>query len=121
VTRALARPALVAAASLLAACATAHPPAHPPAPGPAAGAGPAARPGFTTRALEIAGHGRLVLSLPPGWVVSDPAEGERVSVTITQRGARFRLLLSPMWNPGEPESPQARADSAQLFAELARR
>ena len=117
-TRALARPPFAAAALVLAACATARGPA--PARRAAAVAPvAAARPGWSVRALEVAGHGRLVLSLPPGWVVSEPGEG--TLVTITKPGARFRVLLTPMWNPGEPESPQARADSAQLFAELARR
>jgi hypothetical protein len=42
-------------------------------------------------------------------------------VKIRKAGVRFLVLLTPLWNPGEPESPQGRADSAQLFAELARR
>lgn len=115
--RALAPPAVAALALLLASCATA---------GRSAPVRPAlapARPGWAIRALEVPGHGRLVLSLPPGWSVSEPDEGEAgvPAVKLRKEGARFLALLTPLWNPGEPESPQARADSAQLFAELARR
>jgi hypothetical protein len=113
--RALARLA-AAALVLLAACATARKAK------PARGAAPA-RAGWASRALEVPGHGRLLLSLPPGWAVSEPQEGEAgvPAVKITKAGVRFLVLLTPLWNPGEPESPEARADSAQLFAELARR
>lgn len=111
--RALARSLLAAAAVLAAGCATGG---RPP---PARAGGAPARPARAVRALEVAGHGRVLVSLPPGWSVSESTEG--TGVAITQPGARFRVLLSPMWNPGEPESPQARADSAQLYAELARR
>lgn len=115
--RALGRPAAAAALTLLAACATAG--ARRPA-GPTA---EAERPAWTSRALEVPGHGRLVLSLPPGWAVSEPVEGEAgaPAVRLTRAGDRFLVLLTPMWNPGEPESPPERADSARLFAELARR
>jgi hypothetical protein len=114
--RALARLAAASALVLLSACATGRP-ARP------GRAGAVARPGWASRALEIPGHGRIVLTLPPGWSVSEPAEGEAgvQAVRVTQAGARFLVLLTPLWNPGEPESPQERADSAQLFAELARR
>jgi hypothetical protein len=113
--RALARPAAVAAVTLLVACATGRGPA-------ARGAGGAARAGWTRHDVEIPGHGRLLLSLPPGWAVTDAAGGDDAEpgVRLTRAGVRFLARLTPMWNPGEPESPQARADSARLFVELAR-
>lgn len=114
--RALARLLAVAALALLGACAAGRK-ARP------AGAAAPAKPGWTSRALVVPGHGRLLLTLPPGWTVSEPEEGEPgdPAVRITEPGVRFLVLLTPLWNPGEPESPEARADAAQLFAELSRR
>lgn len=114
--RALTRLAAAAALALLAACSTTRQAR------PSRGAVPA-RPGWTSRALEVPGHGRLLLALPPGWVVAEPVEGEASAPAfrVTRAGARFLVLLTPLWNPGEPEPPAARADSAQLYAELARR
>jgi hypothetical protein len=79
--------------------------------------------GWTSQAFVVQGGGRLVLGLPPGWTATEGEEGEASVPAIKLRmpGARFLALLSPLRNPGEPESPAARADTAQLFAELGRR
>jgi len=71
----------------------------------------------------VRGHGRLLVALPEGWRAAegDDGEGPGPTVRIAKPGARFLVLLTPMWNPGEPEPPQARADTARLFAELGRR
>ncbi len=107
--------ALVALLALLAACARVRPA---PAPLEAAGA-----PGSTQHVLAVRDHGRLLVSLPPGWSATEEQEGEASvpSVRIEKPGAGFLVLLTPLWNPGEPESPQERIDTAQLFAEIARR
>jgi hypothetical protein len=79
--------------------------------------------GFTSRAFSVQGHGRLLVRLPPGWIAAEGEEGEAgvPAIRLTRPGDRFVVLLTPLWNPGEPESPEARADTAQLFAELGRR
>jgi len=79
--------------------------------------------GWTSRAFAVQGHGRLLFRLPPGWTAAEGEEGEAgvPSIRVARPGERFVVLLTPLWNPGEPESPEARADTAQLFAELGRR
>ena len=111
--RALAGLATTAALVLLSGCARVRP-----APSSAE-----ARPGWTERSMAVSGHGRLVVALPPGWVATEGREGEAslLSLRLTKPGARFLVLLTPLWNPGEPEAPQGRADTAMLFAELGRR
>lgn len=74
-------------------------------------------------AFEVPGHGALEVTLPPGWTAT-LEEGEppaAQTIRLAAPGGAFVGLLSPFWNPGEPEEEEARADTAQLFAELARR
>lgn len=73
--------------------------------------------------FEVPGHGALEVSIPPGWAATyEPGDPPaRRTVRLTGPGGAFVALLSPFWNPGEPEDAQARADAARLFAELARR
>ncbi len=107
--RALVRLAPLAAAALLAAC------AHGRSREPADGTG--------RRALVVNGHGRRVVAIPAGWRATESAEGAAPGPTVKleKPGEKFVVLLTPLWNPGEPEPPQARADTARLFAELGRR
>lgn len=102
-----------ACVALLAGCARVRP----------AAPGAEARPGWTTQVIAVGGHGRLVLSLPPGWAASEGKAGEALlpSLQLAKPGDRFLVLLTPIWNPGEPESAQGRADTATLFADLGRR
>jgi len=104
--------AAVAALLLLAACA--HGRSAPPSGLPA---------GWSARAFVVQGGGRLVLGLPPGWSATEGEEGEASvpAIKLRKAGARFVVLLSPLRSPAEPESPEARGDTAQLFAELGRR
>jgi hypothetical protein len=106
--RALARLAPLAAA-LLASCAHVQPP-------PAADA--AGR-----RAFVVRGHGRLLVVVPEGWRATEAEDtgGPGPTIRLERPGEKFVVLLTPLWNPGEPEPPQARADTARLFAELGRR
>jgi hypothetical protein len=110
------RGALAAAVAVLAACA-----AHRGAP---AGSG-AALP--VRRAFEVPGRGVLELGLPPGWIaevqaaVADAPEPAPPTLRLSAPGGAFVAILTPWWNPGEPEAIPARADSARLLAELARR
>ena len=105
--------ALVAVLALGSACARVRPAATALAPPPR----------FTQRALLVRDHGRLLVSVPPGWTASEGEEDDASvpSLRLEKSGADFLLLLTPLWNPGEPESPQARIDTAQLFADIARR
>jgi hypothetical protein len=79
--------------------------------------------GSSSRAIAVSGHGRVVVAVPPGWVATEGKEGEAspASLRLAKPGARFVAILTALWNPGEPESPQARADTATMFAELGRR
>src|SRR6266540_501040 len=100
------RAGAAAALALLVACAGARR-AAPPSSGPTGPEAPA------RRAFVVPGDGRILLALPPGWTATEGEEGEAEVPTIRleQEGARFLLLLSPLWNPGEPEGAQARADT----------
>jgi hypothetical protein len=104
--------ALAAAAALLAACASA----------PRA---PAASPGAagTRRAFPLDERGQLPLSLPPGWTATTGGPGEAgvPSIRLEAPGGGFAVLLTPLWNPEDSEEAEARADTAQLFADIARR
>jgi hypothetical protein len=79
--------------------------------------------GAARRAFVVRGHGRLLVTLPAGWraVEGDEGFGPGPTIRIESPGEKFLVLLSPLWNPGEPEPPQARADNARLLAELGRR
>ncbi len=106
-------PALVLAAALAAAgCAGAKPRAAPP---------PQAEP--ERAAFQVPGHGALVVTLPPGWHVETlPGDAPApLTFRLTVPGGAFVALLSPFWNPGEPEDETARVDNARLFADIARR
>jgi hypothetical protein len=118
--RALARSSAVASALALLAAACAAPRAAAP---PPAEAGEPLAPGWTRRALDVRGRGQVVLALPPGWTATEGEEGEAAAPAfrLERQGERFRVVVTPLWNPGEPESPEGRADTAQLFAEIARR
>jgi hypothetical protein len=75
-------------------------------------------------AVRGPGHGRILLSIPPGWSVTELARGGEASfdaVVLDGPAGAFRAVLTPLWNPGEPESAEARIDTAQLFAEIGRR
>src|SRR5512133_3423477 len=106
---------LAAAVALLAACASARPARSPDAALAAAG--------WTRATFAVQDHGKLVLSLPPGWIAKEeePGQSGMADIRIEGPGGAFAILLTPLWNPGEPESPEARVDTAQLFADLARR
>lgn len=86
------------------------------------GAGPgAAAP--VRRAFAVPGHGALEIAVPPGWTATEQ-EGEPpapTSVRLEGEGGAFVAMLTPFWNPGEPEDEPARLDTAQLLADLARR
>ncbi len=90
-------------------------------------AGAKARPGGPASdertAFEVPGHGALEISVPPGWTATVEAGEPPAPRTIKLAGpaGAFVALLSPFWNPGEPEGAPARSDNAQLFAEIARR
>jgi hypothetical protein len=114
-----ARPLLTALVALSAACAGARP-APPPAP---SRAGDALAPGWTRRAFDVRDHGQLVVALPPGWVAEEGEEGEAAvaGIRLESPAGGFTALLTPLWNPGEPEGAAERADTARLFAEIARR
>jgi hypothetical protein len=106
--------AFAVAAAVLAAsagCARARP-VKPPGP-----------PGAERRAFAIPGHGSLELPIPKGWTVeSDPEEPPRApTIRLERPGGAFVALLTPFWDPGEPEGESSRGDAARLFAELARR
>jgi hypothetical protein len=109
-----ARARLAYAAAVLAAagCAAAKPRPPPPRPRPPA-----------RSAFDVPGHGTLELAVPPGWTArldeGDPSAPR--TIRLGAPGADFVAYLAPFWNPGEPEDPAARADGAQLLAELARR
>lgn len=115
VLRSLARAGALAALAALVACA-AH---RERAPG---GAGAPVR-----RAFEVPGRGALELALPPGWTaeVRDAANDEpdpaRRTLQLTAPAGGFLAVLTPWWNPAQPEAIAARADDARLLAELARR
>jgi hypothetical protein len=106
-----AAPAFALAALALASCATVR---------PAKGAPPP--PGWERRAFEIPGDGTLELAIPKDWSAETASEGEDAPPTIRLEGIRpaFLALLTLFSNPGEP-GEHAGADTAQLFAELARR
>ncbi|HET8538766.1 MAG TPA: hypothetical protein VFL83_02720 [Anaeromyxobacter sp.] len=91
--------------------------------GAGAGARPAAPKVAEYHAFEVPGRGALVIEIPPGWRVGfEPGEPPAPrTIRLTGPGGEFVALLSPFWNPGEPEGGAARADTAHLFADLARR
>jgi hypothetical protein len=88
---------------------------------PRAAAPPAAVP--ERAAFQVPGHGALVVTLPQGWNVETlPGDAPApLTFKLTVPGGAFVALLSPFWNPGEPEDESARVDNAQLFADMARR
>jgi len=113
-----ARPIAAAAVMALAAAACAGPRAA-----PLALTAPAPAPVPERRAFEVPGHGALEVAIPPGWTATvEPGEPPApATIRLAPPDGRFVALLTPFWNPGEPEDEAARADAAQLFAELARR
>jgi hypothetical protein len=78
--------------------------------------------GAELRVFAVPGHGAIELPIPKGWT-AEAGSGEPASPTIRleRPGGGFVALLTPFWNPGEPESGPERVDTARLFAELARR
>ena len=118
--RSAARLAAVSVVALLGACASTRSagagPTPPAAAGPAPGLDPGVLPGpRARRALRSRSH----RAGPER--AARPAEAGTPTVRLGRADARFVALVTPLWNPGEPETPQARADTARLFAELARR
>jgi hypothetical protein len=107
----LARPAALALALAAAGCAGAK--AHPGSPPPA----------LDRIAFEVPGHGALEIAVPSGWTAKLEAGEPPAPRTIRLGGPgeAFVAFIAPFWNPGEPEDASARADNAQLLAELARR
>ena len=89
-----------------------------------AGAKPRPAPATPDRtAFEVPGHGALEVAVPPGWT-ADVEAGEPPAprtIRLSGPGGAFVALLSPFWNPSEPEGSESRVDNAQLFAEIARR
>lgn len=101
-------------ASVLAGCAGAGGAAREPA---APRAEAAAR-----RAFPIPGHGALALPVPAGWVVEEGRAGTpEATIRLRLPGTSLLGLVTPFRNPAEQEDEEARADTARLFAELARR
>jgi hypothetical protein len=76
--------------------------------------------GWARRAFAVQDHGRLLLSLPPGWAAAEGERGEAgaPAIRIDGRGGAFTVLLTPLWNPGGGEGDLA--DTARLFADVAR-
>jgi hypothetical protein len=107
---------LAAAVAALAACASARTAAP-------KRSGPDLAPGWTRRSFDVRDRGRIVLGIPPGWKVSEAEQGEAEmpAIRLESPGATFSALLTPLWNPGEPGPADARAETAQLFAEIGRR
>jgi hypothetical protein len=91
--------------------------------GPRAATLPAPPPVPERRAFEVPGHGALEIAVPEGWTATaEPGEPPvPMTIRLAPRDGDFVALLTPFWNPGEPEDEPARADTAQLFAEIARR
>lgn len=92
--------------------------------GACAGPGkPRAAPAPERRAFAVDGHGQLLLALPPGWTATEGERGEASApaIRLEKPGAAFVALLTPLWSPGGRESARARADTAQLLADIARR
>jgi hypothetical protein len=108
------RGALAAALAALAACG-----AHRGGPVAPAEAAP------VRRAFEVPGRGALELALPPGWTAEVRAgDGEAPApptIRLSAPGGGFVAMLTPWWNPGEPEAIPARVDAARLLADIARR
>jgi hypothetical protein len=102
----LAAPGLLAA---LAACAG--------APLRSAPGGPAGE-----RRFEVPGQGDLFLRLPAGWsgsrIEEDPGAPPTFRLEPPEGG--FLLLLTPLWDPDDPDAP-ADPDEARMLVELARR
>ncbi len=85
---------------------------------------PEAPPAAARDAFEVPGHGALELAVPQGWTVKvEPSKDPpaRRTIRLTGPGGAYVALLSPFWNPGEPESAESRVDAVRLYAELARR
>jgi hypothetical protein len=112
------RPSVVAAAAaaLLAACAQARS-------GAPRGAAAPPEAGWKRRAFAVQDRGHLLLALPPGWTAEEGERGEAgaPAIRIDVPDRAFTILLTPLWSPDEPEEPEVRADTAQLFADIARR
>jgi hypothetical protein len=82
--------------------------------------------GWERHRFEVPRHGALLLAIPPGWTATQGTEGEDgaagvAAVRLESPGREFAALLTPLWNPGEPEGAEARAHAALLFAEMGRR
>jgi hypothetical protein len=103
-------PAPLVLLAALAACTTAPPrPAVPPAP-------PA------ERRFEVPGQGDLFLPLPAEWTESQIEEdpGAPPTFQLEPGDGAFVVLLTPLWDPDDPEAP-AEPEQARALAELARR
>lgn len=102
------RQVALAVAAVLGACATAR------APAPAAP---------ERRAFAVPGDGALEIAIPPGWVALAERREPPAPPTIRLEppGGGFVALLTPFWSPQAPDDAGARAETAQLLAELARR
>lgn len=84
---------------------------------------PAGPPGATFRVFPVPGHGAIELAIPKGWTAQAVNGDASATPTIRleHQGQSFVALLTPFWNPSEPGVKLASGDTAQLFAELARR
>lgn len=105
-----ARLGALALAAALAGCAGAKP-----RPAPAA-------PALPERRFEVGDRGAILLRLPAEWAASEVESepGLPPTVRLQPPEGAFLVLLSPLWDPENPEAP-ARAESAQALTELARR
>ncbi|HSN90104.1 MAG TPA: hypothetical protein VLS93_02650 [Anaeromyxobacteraceae bacterium] len=74
------------------------------------------------RRFEIPGQGDLLVPLPAGWTESqleqDP--GTPPTFQLEPGDGAFLLLVTPLWNPDDPEAP-ARLEQARALVEYARR
>ena len=105
---------LSALAALFAAAGCATAPRAPAAVGP---------PGSERRVFGVPGHGALEIPVPKGWSaeLGQPDPSAVPTIRLEEPGGAFVALLTPFFNPSDPEGRPAPGDTAQLFADLARR
>lgn len=102
--------AVLAAASVIAACAGGH----------AAQRHPGETQPQGRRLFEVPGHGALEIAVPAGWIASAGDE-DPSAIRLEPPGGSFVALLAIRWNRSEQASAADRVAEARIVAELARR